>query len=173
MGKTRQENTDSSWNIDNVWAIHSVMSSHWEFMPTVWRWLDNLNRYGKSRKATYSEHTRHGAESKRHHSKQLQGERNTHCVFGKLKEHLGGNQFSNDDQVETSVLRCLRDQRDNVWQLIDWWDIPTNVSATGRLCAEILCCIFVILYRNTLLNKVFFDLYCSSLTYFWMSQAYK
>ncbi|GBM41140.1 hypothetical protein AVEN_21086-1 [Araneus ventricosus] len=27
-------------------------------------------------------------------------------VFGKLKEHLGGRQFSNDDQVQTAVLHA-------------------------------------------------------------------
>ncbi|GBO37149.1 hypothetical protein AVEN_26591-1 [Araneus ventricosus] len=30
-------------------------------------------------------------------------------VFGKLKEHLGGRQFSNYDQVETAVLSWLQD----------------------------------------------------------------
>ncbi|GBL87444.1 hypothetical protein AVEN_118380-1 [Araneus ventricosus] len=31
-------------------------------------------------------------------------------VFGKLKEHLGGGRFSNDDQVQTSALSWLQDQ---------------------------------------------------------------
>ncbi|GBO44719.1 hypothetical protein AVEN_114113-1, partial [Araneus ventricosus] len=31
-------------------------------------------------------------------------------VFGKLKEHFGGRQFSNYDQIETSVLSWLQDQ---------------------------------------------------------------
>ncbi|GBO36760.1 hypothetical protein AVEN_104908-1 [Araneus ventricosus] len=31
-------------------------------------------------------------------------------VFGKIKEHLGGRQLSNDDQVQTAVLSYLQDQ---------------------------------------------------------------
>ncbi|GBL98529.1 hypothetical protein AVEN_122731-1 [Araneus ventricosus] len=31
-------------------------------------------------------------------------------VFGKLKEYLGGRQFSNYDQVHTAVLSCLQDR---------------------------------------------------------------
>ena len=48
------------------------------------------------------------SERERHHSQQLQSERSTHRVFEKLKEHLGGRQFSENDQVQTA--EGLQDQ---------------------------------------------------------------
>ena len=69
--------------------------------------LTDAEREGKT---SNSEHTRHGAASGRHYSQQFQSERSTHYIFGKLKEHLGGRQYSNNDQVQAAVLSCLQDQ---------------------------------------------------------------
>ncbi|GBM43019.1 hypothetical protein AVEN_88616-1 [Araneus ventricosus] len=94
-------------------------------VPAVRRRSHRLNRCGKARKANNDEHIRHGAAGGRH-SQQLQNERVAHItqelgisvgnppcdfhMFDKLKEHLGGRQFSNDDQVQRAVLIWPQDQ---------------------------------------------------------------
>ena len=62
--------------------------------------------------------------SRRHNSVQLQNKRSTYCVIEKLKEDMDGRQFSNNDQVQTTVLSWLRDQgamfyRQGIEQLLE------------------------------------------------------
>ena len=111
VGKTLLKYRHSSQNIDSIWITCNVTSNHCEMMPDVWRWLHKLNQCGKRRKASNSEHTLdmvHWVENIIHSNCKVR--ECTHCVFGKLKEHLDGRQFSNNNQIQTAVLRWLWEQ---------------------------------------------------------------
>ena len=49
MVKTLHEYRNSSWNINSIWTIRNVTSSHRKMVPDIWRWSFKLKRWGKEK----------------------------------------------------------------------------------------------------------------------------
>ena len=127
----------------NTWRVYRFIVKHRQYMDHTQchvqrSWIDDrcLKMIAQGKKASYSDQIRHCAASGRHYSQKLQIERSTHSVFGKLKEHLGGRQFSNDGQVQTVVLIWPRDKKaifypQGIERLVK--NIPRNVCSNREI----------------------------------------
>ena len=148
MGKTSHEYRDSLWNINSIWTIRNVISSHREIVPIVWR----LNQCGKRRKDDNSEHPPYSPDLAPSNFQVFLNSTKEH------KEHLCGRHFCNNGQVQTVVLCWFRDKaaifyRQFIECLVECSDKMS--ATTGRICREKVCCMCVISHFSALLYKVF------------------
>ena len=123
MSKTLHEYRDSSWNIDSTETTRNAMSSHREIVLADERWSQRLNRCGKGRKVSNSEHPPYSPDLVLFNCN----------VFGKLKEHLGARQFFKDGQFQTVVLSWLWGREATFYRQGIEWFVKQSVKWLQRL----------------------------------------